>query len=114
MKVLLDENLPQKLRLLLTVHDMETVSFNGWSGLKNGELLKAAEEHGFEVFLTGDQALAYQQNLAVRQIAIVTLSANNWPILKKSMGKIAEAIDEATPGSFRFVECGSVDSSSAK
>lgn len=57
MKVLLDENLPQLLRN----HEVFTVRYQGWAGLKNGELLKAAEDNGFEVFVTGDQTLLYEQ-----------------------------------------------------
>ena len=51
--------------------------------LKNGELLRAAEENGFDVFVTGDQTLAYEQNLAERRLAILALFANNWPIVKR-------------------------------
>jgi putative NIF3 family GTP cyclohydrolase 1 type 2 len=107
MRVLLDEDLPHKLRLNLPAHNVSTVSYLGWSGLKNGELLKAAEEAGFEVFLTGDQKLSYQQNLKERHIGIVTLSAQEWPIIKDHLPAIAAAIDAAVPGSFQSVECGS-------
>ena len=60
MKVLLDENLPHRLRNHLGSHDVFTVRYQGWSGLKNGELLRAAENDGFDVFLTGDQTLSYE------------------------------------------------------
>jgi hypothetical protein len=63
-KVLLDEQLPHRLRKLLGAHDVYTVDYMGWAALKNGELLRAAESDGFEVFLTGDKNLAYQQNMA--------------------------------------------------
>ena len=107
MRVLLDEDLPHKLRQNLPGHDVSTVSYMGWSGLKNGELLKAAEVAGFEVFLTGDQKLSYQQNLKERLIGIVTLSAQEWPIIKNHLAAISAAIDAAVPGSFQDVECGS-------
>ena len=55
MKVLLDENLAHRLRKNLGAHEVFTVSYKGWAGLKNGELLRAAEDDGIEVFLTGDQ-----------------------------------------------------------
>jgi predicted nuclease of predicted toxin-antitoxin system len=106
MKVLLDENLPHKLRAHLVQHETATVAYLGWGGLKNGELLQAAEDAGFEVFVTGDLALARQQNLAARRIAIVSLSANNWPIIKNHVARIASAIDNARSGSFVRVECG--------
>jgi hypothetical protein len=67
-KVLLDDNL--LLRNNLGDHNIFTVRFKGWAGLKNGELLKAAEDDGFEVFITGDQTLSYEQNLVGRRVAI--------------------------------------------
>ena len=64
MRVLLDENLDHALRGLLAPHEVLTVAYMGWSGLKNGELLRAAEQSGFDVLLTGDQTLHQEQNLA--------------------------------------------------
>ncbi len=78
----------------------------GWGGLKNGALIAAAEAEGIEVFVTGDRNLAYQQNLTGRRMAIVTLSAHNWPIIRNHVITIAHAVDVATPGSFQFVRCG--------
>ena len=63
MKVLLDENLDHGLRKLLGEHEVVTVTYMGWTGLKNGELLRIAEDNGIEVLLTGDQTLTYEQNL---------------------------------------------------
>jgi hypothetical protein len=74
-KVLLDENLDHALRKLLGLHEVFTVTFMGWTGLKNGELLRAAEEMGIEVLVTGDRTLNYEQNLAGRRLAIAVLSA---------------------------------------
>jgi hypothetical protein len=76
-KVLLDENLPHKLCLHLPEHDVVTVAFAGLDGLKNGKLMKAAEDAGFDVFVTADRALPYQQNMAARRIAVVALSGQN-------------------------------------
>ena len=67
----------------------------GWRKLKNGELLQMAEENGFEVFVTGDQTLVYEQNLAGKRLAILALSLNNWPIIKDYVGDILTAIDSA-------------------
>jgi hypothetical protein len=105
-KVLLDENLDHALRKLLGPHEVVTVTFMGWAGLKNGELLRTAEEHGIEVLVTGDQTLNYEQNLTARRLAIVTLSAIQLPIIKKNLSMIIAAIDNATPGSFQAVDCG--------
>ena len=63
MKIILDESTPQKLRLLIDErHTVVTTWFQGWSGLKNGALLNAAELEGFELFITADQELSYQQS----------------------------------------------------
>jgi predicted nuclease of predicted toxin-antitoxin system len=105
-KVLLDENIPHKLRTHFPDHEVMTVAFLGWGGLKNGELLKAAEDASFDVFVTGDRALPFQQNMAGRKMAIVSLSAHNWPIIKHHVEKIAAAIDESGTGSYARVECG--------
>ncbi len=77
---LLDENLDHSLRKHLSGHDVVTVSFMGWAGLKNGELLRAAEDSGIEVLVTGDRTLSYEQNLTGRGVAIVALSAIRLPI----------------------------------
>lgn len=84
MRVLLDHNLPHKLRIRveeLSTHTVVTASFLRWGHLRNGELLGAAEEAGFDVLVTGDRSLIREQNLAGRRLAIIGLSANNWPIL---------------------------------
>lgn len=106
MKVLLDENLPHLLRNNLGDHDVFTVRYKGWAGLKNGELLKTAEDDSFEVFITGDQTLSYEQNLTGRRVAIVVLSSIDWHTLKNNLPPILAALDNATPGSFQEVECG--------
>ena len=69
MKVLLDENLPHLLRNNLRDHDAFTVRYMGWAGLQNGELLRAAEDDGFEVFITGDQTLSYERTLLRARVA---------------------------------------------
>ncbi len=107
MKVLLDENLPHLLRNNLGDHEVFTVRYKGWAGLKNGELIKVAQDGGFEVFITGDQTLSYEQNLTARRVAIVVLSSIDWHILRENLPPILAALDSATPGSFQEVECGS-------
>jgi hypothetical protein len=85
-KIILDESVPQKLRLLIEgVHTVVTTWFQGWSGLKNGALLTEAKSGGFDLFITADQELAYQQNPA-------------------GIGQIMTAIDAMTPGSYTEVE----------
>ncbi len=70
----------------------------------NGELLRVAEESGFDVLLTTDKNLAYQQNLSGRKIAIVALGRNRWSLIEPALGRIAEAVDQACPGSYILVE----------
>jgi hypothetical protein len=105
-KVLLDENVAHRLRKNLGAHDVSTVSYKGWAGLKNGDLLRTAEENGIEVFLTGDQTLLHEQNLQRRKIAIVALSSVEWDILKNYLPLIIAAIDNVLPGSFQEIDCG--------
>lgn len=82
---------------------MSTAYELGWSTLKNGDLLAAAESNGFEVFVTTDTNLAYQQNLSNRKIAIVVLSTTSWPRIQKSVAVIVSAIDAARPNSYQIV-----------
>lgn len=107
MRIILDESAPQKLRLLIPgKHTVVTTWFQGWSGLKNGALLHASEAAGFELFITADQELSYQQNLTGRKMSLIVLSTNNWGLVRSSITRILAAIDAATPGSFVFVEIG--------
>lgn len=106
MKVLLDENLDHRLRRNLGSHEVFTTSYKGWDGLKNGKLLVAAESDAFEILLSGDQSLYYEQDLSRRRLAIITLSSVEWRIIKNHLPKIVTAIDNAAPGSFQAVSCG--------
>ena len=106
MKVLLDEDLPHLLRHHLPGHTVVTVSYAGYSSLKNGRLIEAAERDGFEVLVTGDRGIEYRQNFSKRTLARVALSAQEWPILKKHLDAIAGAVDRAVSGSYEYVECG--------
>jgi hypothetical protein len=78
----------------------------GWTGLQNGALLRAAEESGMDVLLTGDQTLSYEQNLTGRRLAIVALSVIQLPIIKENLAKIIAAVEAAAPGTFQAVDCG--------
>ena len=107
MRVLLDENLDHALRNLLRPHDVFTTNFMGWAGFNNGELLRAAEENGIDVFLTGDRTLAQEQNLTGRRLAVVVLSAIELPIIRNFLPQVISAIDNAAPGTIHTVDCGS-------
>lgn len=75
MRILLDECVDQRLRLLFTGHDCQTAGYAKLAGLKNGALFEAAEQAGFEVLVTTDQAIPHQQNLTGRRIALLILCA---------------------------------------
>jgi predicted nuclease of predicted toxin-antitoxin system len=106
MKILLDENLPHRLRHAFPSHEVMTVAYMGWAGVKNGELLKLAEADGFAVLLTADRNVAYQQNLENRFIALVCLTALDWEIIRLHVPEVTVAVEAALPASFQLVEWG--------
>jgi hypothetical protein len=75
MKLLLDECLPVDLRLLIQGHDVFTVAFMGWKGIKNGQLLALAGNNGFDALITSDSSIERQQNLSTLPLAVVILHA---------------------------------------
>ena len=72
--------------------------------MENGELLTATDAAGFEVIVTTDRNLRYQQNLENRKLAIVVLGRGRWTLIKSHIAKVVAAVDAATPGSFTEVE----------
>jgi len=104
-KVLFDQNVPRNLRSHLTGHEVKTAANLGWERLQNGDLLAAAESRGFEVLVTGDRNLEYQQDLTQRKIAVCLLTRNNWPLVRPHVVEIAEAVTGSTTGSYRAVDC---------
>ena len=85
------------------MHKVETAYERGWSTLKNGEFIEAAESSGLEVLVTTDTNLKYQQNLTQRRIAIVVLTTTSWPRIKAAVELVIQAVDSATPGSYTEV-----------
>jgi uncharacterized protein DUF5615 len=104
MRILFDQGTPAPLIPFLEGHTVAQAKDLGWDKLVNGELLKAAEESGFEVLLTTDKNMAAQQNLKSRTIAIVVLGNSQWRIVQRHVRKIAVAINAATPGSYAEVD----------
>ena len=100
MRVLFDQGTPVPLRQALTDHSVSTAYELGWATLKNGELLRSAEEQGFEVLVTTDTNLRYQQNLAARRIAVVVLSTTSWPRIRVAVEHVASAVNSASAGSY--------------
>lgn len=100
MRVLFDQGTPSPLRKHLAAHEVSTAFELDWGALKNGELLEQAEKSGFEVLVTTDQNLKYQQNLAVRRIAIVVLSTTSWPRIQQHVPAVLEAMEAVVPGAY--------------
>ena|SRR5215469_13697351 len=101
MLVLFDNGTPRTLaRYLIDKHAVTEARARGWEELDNGELLNEAEAAGFEVLVTTDRNISYQQNLAVRKIALVVLGKGRWTIIKPHVADIVAAINAATPGSY--------------
>ncbi len=100
MRVLFDNGTPRGVAAALKDHTVEESRTHGWDTLRNGDLLDAAELAGFEVFVTTDRNLRYQQNLSTRKIAIVVLGKARWRLVRRRLSEIAAAVSAATPGSF--------------
>jgi hypothetical protein len=82
MRILFDQATPVPLRPYLAGHTVRTAAELGWDKLRNGDLLSAAEEAGFDLLLTTDRNMQYQQNITGRIIAVVILSRQQWPQLR--------------------------------
>jgi len=100
MKILLDECVPWPMRKLLTGHSCSTVQEKGWGGIKNGDLLQRAEDE-FDLFITSDQNIRYQQNLAGQNIAILELSTNDISRIEAASTLIQEELEKIQPNEFR-------------
>jgi len=99
-RVLFDQGTPVPLRQALSGHSVCTAYELGWVTLKNGELLRFAEARGFEVLVTTDTNLRYQQNLAARQIAVVALSTTSWPRIRLVAEHVDSAVNSASASSY--------------
>ena len=84
-------------------HTVETAYERGWSELQNGELIAAAEAAGFEVFVTTDRNLKYQQNLTARTLSIVVLLTTSWPRIQLSLPAVLTALEHARAGAYQEV-----------
>jgi hypothetical protein len=103
-RVLFDQGTPVPLRYSLANHEVITAYERGWARYKNGELLDAVESEGFEVLVSTDLNLKYQQNLKSRRIALVVLSTPSWPRIERALATVVRAVDAAKPGSYTEVE----------
>jgi len=101
---LFDQGTPVPLRKFLPGHEVKTAAQQRWSTLLNGELLRAAEQAGFDVLLTTDTHLQFQQNLQIYKLAAVVLNRNRWQLIQAVIPQILAAIAEAKPGSLTVVD----------
>lgn len=103
MKILLDECVPLPLREILDHHECRTAQQMGWKSIENGALLDLAEEE-FDLFITADQGVRYQQNLTGRKIAILEFSTNKLRPIRDAASQIKETVDSIKPAEFRRIK----------
>ena len=99
MRILFDQGTPAPLRHNLPGHTVATAHERGWANLDNGRLVEAAETE-FDVFVTTDQNLRYQQSAARRRMAILVLPTTSWPKIQLNVQLVAAAVDALAPGDF--------------
>jgi hypothetical protein len=104
MLILFDHGAPRGIARALEGHTVKEARAQGWDTLSNGDLLKAAEDAGFDLLLTTDKNLHHQQNLRDRKLAIVVLSNSRWSLVKTVLIDIAAAVNAAKPGSYTLVD----------
>jgi len=105
LRILFDKNVPVGARRFLSGHEVRTfVEMGLHPQLENGELLNAAEAAGFDMMVTSDQSIGFQQNMVGRKLALVVLGSNIWPIVREHGATIKDTVDAAKPGSYEFIE----------
>ncbi len=102
MRILLDECVPWPMKRLLVSHSCTSVQARGWSGIRNSELLRRAEA-GFDLLITADQNIRYQQNLSGTSIAILELSTNDLRRIQAASGLIEKAVEKIRPNEFQHL-----------
>ena len=104
MRVLFDHGTPAPLRDYIPEHTVDTAAEKGWAELSNGDLLDQAESEEYELLITTDQSMRYQQNLSRRPMAIIVLRSNRWPDVLLRIDDIRAALEGIQPGEFREVQ----------
>lgn len=100
MRILFDQGTPAPLRSHLLTHQVTTAFELNWGSLTNGDLLSKAETANFEILITTDQNLRYQQNLQKRRIAIVVITSTSWPLIQKRIPAVVDAINRIEAGAY--------------
>jgi len=104
MRILFDQGVPRGLGKSLLDHEVTEARKLNWERISNGELLSMAEVAGFELIVTTDKNVRYQQNLAGRKISIVVLGNSPWWLVRQHLREIVAAVSIASPGSYAEVE----------
>jgi hypothetical protein len=104
MKILFDNGTPKPIARCLIGHEVAYARRIGWHELGNGELIEKAEDAGYDVLLSTDKNIQYQQNLSSRKISLVVLGNSQWPQVRLHLDRIAAAVNTAKPGSYAEVE----------
>lgn len=104
MRILFDQGVPRGLAGSLRSHGVTEARKQGWERISNGELLKLAEDAGYDLLLTTDKNVRYQQNLSDRRISIVVLGNSPWWLVRKHLDEIVAAVNLSTPKSYTEVD----------
>lgn len=94
MRILLDHNVPRPLKNNLPGHDTDTAAERLWQELHNGELLDRAEADGYELLITADRKMPFQQNFTHRNISVLVLTTNAWPVLRQRLSDVNQAVND--------------------
>ncbi len=101
MRILFDQGTPVPLRRFLSGHDVATAYERGWSAVTNGDLIRLAEQEGFELLISINTNLRVQQSLQGRSLTILVLTTTSWPRIRLATGSIVAAIKGVEPGSYQ-------------
>ena len=104
MRIRFDQGTPVPLRRSLVAHEVATAYELGWSTVSNGDLIRLAEQEGFELLITTDTNLRYQQNLEHRSIAILVLTTTSWPRIRQVIDHIVTVIDAMEASAYQELE----------
>lgn len=101
MRILFDHDVPWPLRKYLTGHEVTSARLHGWEEKRNGELLQLAEQNHFDLLLTCDCSMRFQQKVTGRKIGVLALTQTNWPLVERHVAEIVQAVEEMAAGSYR-------------
>ena len=104
MRILFDQGTPVPLREFLVGHTVRTAAEQQWATLENGRLLDAAEAAGFELLVTTDKNMRYQQSLVGRRIAVIILGQARWPLVRLHVQRVLSAVDSSSAGTYTEID----------